>query len=408
MAHAAVSTQKIFVFKGVTAQAERADGRHTFPTTSFPEEIARLSLFTAMPTIVIATLVALLVLITLLPLSRATVWWIRDMDFPRLQIAAGAALLLAAALALLDLDVLLSGALITVTAACLLYQAWWIYPYTRLHKVEVLAPASAASHERIRILTANVLTENRNADGLIDLIRAHDPDIFVTLESDAWWQQRLDGLEKDYPYTMKCPLDNLYGMHVYSRLPLRDSAIQFLVEDDIPSMHAMAELPTGLHVRLHFLHPAPPSPTEHAASTERDAELLMVAKSVAQLRTPVIVAGDLNDVAWSTTTRLFRKISGLLDPRIGRGMFNTFHAGHWFMRWPLDHLFHSQHFTLSFIKRLPAFGSDHFPVLVELTYDKALGARQHGLVPDASDMVLGEKKIHAKAVSEDMVHEPQD
>ena len=356
---------------------------------------------------IIATLVALLLLATLLPLSRKTQWWVRDLDFPRLQIAGFAVLVLAAQLVFLDLEELTSAALITATVCCLLYQAWWIFPYTKAFPVEVIASTAGETADRIRILTANVLTENRHADALIALIREHAPDLFVTLESDAWWEKQLDTLQPEYPYAMKCPLDNLYGMHVYSKLPLEDGATQFLVEDDIPSMHAMVVLPTGLKIRMHFLHPAPPSPTEHDESTERDAELLVVAKSVVGLDTPVIVAGDLNDVAWSTTTRLFRKISGLLDPRIGRGMFNTFHAGHWFMRWPLDHVFHSQHFTLSFLKRLGHFGSDHFPVLIELTYDKARGKQQQGLVADEDDLALAEEKIEAEPVTEADVHEPQ-
>lgn len=360
-----------------------------------------------MPFAIIATSVALLVIATLMPLSNRAVWWIRDFDFPRLQLAVVASGLLAVELVFLDLSDIASHGLITVTAACLLYQFWWIFPYTRVYPNEVKAAIGAQEGETIRIMTANVLTTNRNTDGLIALIRKHEPHVFVTLETDSWWQERLDVLEGDYPFSMKCPLDNLYGMHVYSRLPLEDGAIQFLVEDDIPSMHAMAVLPSGRKVRMHFLHPAPPSPTEHDESTERDAELLVVAKSVVGLDTPVIVAGDLNDVAWSTTTRLFRKISGLLDPRIGRGMFNTFHADYWFLRWPLDHLFHSQHFTLSFITRLPSFGSDHFPVLVELTYDRVRGAEQQGLVPDADDKALAEEKIAAEPVSEADVHEPQ-
>jgi len=355
----------------------------------------------------ISTLVALILIATLVPLSRRTGWWIRDLDFPRLQITIVALGVLLAQLLVDDLADPVSQGLIAINALCLGYQAWWILPYTRLYPHEVKAALGVDEAERIRILTANVLTPNRNTEALIGLIREHQPDIFVTLETDAWWQERLDVLEKDYPFSLKCPLDNLYGMHVYSRLALEDTAIQFLVEDDIPSMHALAVLPSGRRVRIHFLHPAPPSPTEHDESTERDAELLVVAKSVAEVDTPVIVAGDLNDVAWSTTTRLFRKISGLLDPRIGRGMYNSFHADHWFLRWPLDHLFHSKHFTLSFIRRLPHFGSDHFPVLVELAYDRVRGATQEGLQADADDLALAEEKIAAEPVEVDDVHEPQ-
>lgn len=355
----------------------------------------------------VSTLVALILLATLLPLSKHTEWWVRDLDFPRLQIAILALLVLIAEPFLLDLSEVTSDVLVAITAACLLYQAWWIFPYLRIYPNEVKTAVNSDMTERIRILTANVLTPNRNTDGLIALIREHNPHVFVTLETDAWWQERLDVLEDEYRYSMKCPLDNLYGMHVYSRLPLEDGAIQFLVEDDIPSMHALVVLPSGRKVRIHFLHPAPPSPTEHDESTERDAELLVVAKSVAGLDTPVIVAGDLNDVAWSRTTRLFRKISGLLDPRVGRGMFNTFHADYWFLRWPLDHLFHSRHFTLSYIRRLPSFGSDHFPVLVELVYDRVRGAEQEGLAADQEDHALAEEKIAAEPVTVDDVHEPQ-
>ena len=79
-----------------------------------------------------------------------------------------------------------------------------------------------------------------------------------------------------------------------------------------------------------------------------------------------IVMGDLNDVAWSRTTRLFQRISGLLDPRVGRHFVNTFHADYPLLRWSLDHIFHSTDFALVRMKRLPHIGSDHFPVYVVL------------------------------------------
>jgi endonuclease/exonuclease/phosphatase (EEP) superfamily protein YafD len=148
-------------------------------------------------------------------------------------------------------------------------------------------------------------------------------------------------------------------------------------------MQTRIRMPSGQVVQAHFLHPAPPSPTENDASTERDAELSTVARRVADASAPVIVTGDLNDVAWSRTTRRFRKLSHLLDPRVGRGMFNTFHAGHWFLRWPLDHIFHSDHFTLRSIRRLPSIGSDHFPLLTELILTPDRESEQQALGEDA-------------------------
>ncbi|MEO6056876.1 MAG: endonuclease/exonuclease/phosphatase family protein [Gemmatimonadales bacterium] len=296
--------------------------------------------------------------------------------------------------------------LLAVQASCLVYQAWWIVPYTRLFPVEVKPARPDDPGRRLRIVTANVLTTNRNAAGLIGLVETHRPDILVTLESDAWWQNQLAPLERDYPHTIRHPLDNRYGMHVYSALPLSECETTFLVEPGVPSMHALVTLRSGQSVRVHFLHPAPPSPTENAESSERDAELIVVARSVAQADGPVVVTGDLNDVAWSATTRLFRKISGLLDPRVGRGMFNTFHARHWYLRWPLDHLFHSAHFTLRHVERLPAFGSDHFPLLSELALEPVRGAPQGALEADADDRAWAREIASAEAVTPDDVPSP--
>jgi endonuclease/exonuclease/phosphatase (EEP) superfamily protein YafD len=92
----------------------------------------------------------------------------------------------------------------------------------------------------------------------------------------------------------------------------------------------------------------------------------VVGKEISKQSGPVIVAGDLNDVAWSPTTRHFKKISGLLDPREGRGFFNTFHAHYPLVKWPLDHVFHSKHFSLVRIERLSDIGSDHYPLFTQL------------------------------------------
>ena len=329
-------------------------------------------------------LAVLLVVVTVLPWSSHPAWWVRVWDFPRLQLGI---LALAVQVSLWVWPLPAPWQMVTVVAmlAVQLYQLWWILPYTRLWRKEVMDAQPDPALPSFRVMACNVLTTNRNAQGLIALVQKHQPDVLVTLETDQWWQDQLSPIHADYPHRVACPLDNLYGMHVFSRLPLQDTELSYLVEPDVPSIHTSVQVTDALAVRMHFLHPAPPSPTENDESTERDVELLMVAKSLAKEDGPTIVTGDLNDVAWSPTTRLFRKISRLLDPRVGRGMYNSFHAHYPFARWPLDHFFHSDHFQLLHIERLPSMGSDHFPVLLELQYHPENAAIQEGLDVDAQD-----------------------
>lgn len=342
-------------------------------------------------TIIICTM--LTVLVTIIPLLQNKHWIIRSMDFPRVQIMLFSLALLIAIFVFLDIGKSATLVMASATALCLIWQLWWILPYTPLWSMEVKFCKEVDPEKQLSFITSNVLTPNRNAEALIGLVKKHQPDILVTLESDLWWQEQLEILESDMPYSVKCPLDNLYGIHLYSKLRLYDSEILFLIEKDVPSIHVSIELRTGDRVRAHFLHPAPPSPTENAESAERDAELIGVAQSVAKSNQPEIVAGDLNDVAWSSTTRLFRKISGLLDPRIGRGMFNTFHVKYPFFRWPMDHLFHSNHFKLCSIQRLPSIGSDHFPLFISLSFTPLDGASQKGLESDSEDRKRAEETL---------------
>ena len=344
--------------------------------------------------IIYLSLAVLLLVLTLVPLSRSQVWWIRGLDFPRLQLSVLLAALLVVGLVVIRDWTSVTAIALGLLIGCLVCQLWWVVPYTFFFPKEVEAVRAGSHYERLRIMTANVLTPNHNSDGLIKLVHDFTPDVLVTLESDDWWQERLDVIEKDYPYTVKVPLDNLYGMHVYSRYVLSDVNVEYLVEDDKPSIHCFIELPCGQRVKAHFVHPAPPSPSENEESEERDAELVLVARRVEPEKYPTIVTGDLNDVAWSRTTLLFRKISSLLDPRIGRGMFNTFHAEYWFARWPLDHIFHSHHFALVSMTRLPGFGSDHFPLLTELALAPGENGVDDGPSPDEEDKEAADEIVN--------------
>ncbi|MFC4698946.1 endonuclease/exonuclease/phosphatase family protein [Glaciecola siphonariae] len=304
-----------------------------------------------------------LALISILPLMPSDHWLCRSWEFPRLQIVVLLAInIVFCVYAGQGMSMWL---LVLLSAICMTFQCIWILPYTVLFPKEVSA-ASDTSGTSLKILTANVLMTNRSEHKLIARVKEHCPDVLVTLESDERWQDALSVLHEDYPHRVAVPKDNLYGMHLYSKFDIVNEKIEYLIEEDIPSISCELLIAPNVPVQCHFLHPAPPSPTENEYASPRDKELMLVAKSVKGNSMPTIVTGDLNDVAWSPTTRAFKQVSELQDPRIGRGFFNTFHADYALLRWPLDHIFHSKHFRVADIRRLKSIDSDHFPLLTQL------------------------------------------
>jgi endonuclease/exonuclease/phosphatase (EEP) superfamily protein YafD len=192
--------------------------------------------------------------------------------------------------------------------------------------------------------------------------------------------------------------ENYYGLMLLSRLRLIDPKVEFLVQDDIPSVHTEVELQGGKRFTLHGLHPRPPEPLRDQDATPRDAELVIVGRAIGETHDrPTVVAGDLNDVAWSETSRLFLRLSGLLDPRVGRGLYNSFDANNPLFRYPLDHVFHSNHFRLIELRRLPKIGSDHFPMLIELSLEPGARATQPETQEQPGDREEAAEKLAEQA-----------
>lgn len=342
----------------------------------------------------LAGLIAFVTVWGWLPLDH---WWVRGVDFPRIQIMVLGIIAWIGMLAFWSEWQMGQWLLFAALNITLAFQLRMVLPYTKLWKKEVQNAKKMPEGEayQLKIMVSNVLTPNDETHKLIKLVKNKQPDILITLESDEKWQDALNEIESDYPYTVKVPLDNLYGMHLYSKLELIDPTVKNLMIDDIPSIHTQLRLENGRVIWLYCLHPMPPSPTEADKSTTRDAELLMVGKHIKENEQTAILAGDLNDVAWSKTTRRFQRISGLLDPRVGRHFINTFHVNYPFLRWALDHLFHSACFTVVDIERLPSIGSDHFPVLTTLQYEPEEASKQEQNAPavQSEDFKETENKI---------------
>ncbi len=244
------------------------------------------------------------------------------------------------------------------------------------------------------LLIANVWQPNRQTARLLEFIRRLSPDVVLLLETNQWWENQLEPIKKTYPYTQLVPQENTYGMLLYSKFRLEKQQIHYLVENDVPSIECNMVLSANDRIHFFGVHPRPPAPSESVTSTEKDRELLLVAEKAKADPGPVLVAGDLNDVAWSYTTNLFQKMSRLLDPRKGRGFYNTFPVKWPIMRFPLDHIFCSRHFQLIRLHRLKNIGSDHFPIFIEMQLLPAPKQPESAPVPDEKDKIIAVEKFH--------------
>ncbi|MEQ7800023.1 endonuclease/exonuclease/phosphatase family protein [Pedobacter sp. ASV1-7] len=344
--------------------------------------------------IFLIVLSSLLLTFSLLSVIRHDYWTFRVFDYPRLQ------KFVATILTLILVTVFYNGAtiqyiLMALLSINLIFLAYQIIPFTPLSKKHILQITKQIPDQSISIIIANVYQENTNYKSCIDELSKNQADIILLLETNKMWEQQTLSLEKTHPFHKRLPLENTYGMLLYSRYELIDTEIKFLVEKDIPSIHTKIKLPSGQLLQLYALHPTPPVPNENPRSTERDKELLLVADLAKASKDPVIVIGDMNDVAWSYTTELFLKMSGLLDPRRGRGFYNSFHAHYPIMRFPLDHAFISTDFKLNSMKRLNNFDSDHFPIYIALQYEPTAKHQQESMEVTAEDKEIALEKKQA-------------
>lgn len=340
----------------------------------------------------------ILIIASLLPFIPHQHWVFRTCEFGRLQIL------------ILQFPTLILGffvynqfptyVLITQILLVVLFinHAVLLAPYVPFRKVFSNSKTQQSPHA-ISLLSINVYQYNTDYDKFISLIENVDPDIFLTMESNAAWEEAMSVLDKHYPYRKKVALENTYGIHFYSKIQVDDCQVNYFMADDIPSIEA--NLTTSENKKLTFFgtHPPPPSPTEEDTSKERDGEIIMIGKKVKTYNNPVLVVGDFNNVAWSKSSRLFKKLSGLIDPRVGRGFFSTYHANYKFFRIPIDLLFHSNSILIEEFKTLPNIGSDHLPLYCRFSINSKITAKETNEEPldtkemeESQDMIEEGKK----------------
>ena len=338
-------------------------------------------------------LVGVLALLMIAPFIRTGQWFVRMWDFPRLQLAA---LTVVPAIPLLVLIARNAHVLESmIVLGLLVIMALWglalFLPYSRFWRKDVGDLAPAGNGSTITFLVANICYESDQYREMSKTIAEAGADVLLLIEVNDTWRRKLEELSTEYEHRIEDISGEGLGLALWSKLPLKDSRIDHIIEERRPSIFADIELPDGREINFVGLHPTPPglrdsTGEERRDSRVRDGELVLLAKYMAeQPRKNWVVAGDFNDVAWSHTTRLFRRLSGLLDPRIGRALLNTYHAAYPLLRYPVDHLFVAPGFAIGGLERVRLPGSDHFGVLGKLHLEPLAETESADPEDDAED-----------------------
>lgn len=332
----------------------------------------------------------LLIFASLIPLVESQHWFFRIFDFGKVQIFVLQLIVLVLAFIFVPRTIyfwIAQAALI----CCIIYEIYLLYPYTPFYKIEKKVKTEKSS-ESIKAISTNIYQFNKEYDRFLKFLESENPDIILTMESNQDWEDALQVLKTNYPYYCEIALENTYGMHLYSKIEMTNCQKHYFVADDIPSIEATFKTKDGFEFVFFGVHPPPPSPTEEENAKERDGELLSVAKKVKEDRKPAVVIGDFNNVAWAKSSVLFRKTSGTIDPRIGRGLISTFHAKYRLLRFPIDQMFHTTDIFVEELKAMPNVGSDHLPLYCKFFIDK--------INDDQQDLVEHLEKDDREEVSE--------
>jgi len=223
--------------------------------------------------------------------------------------------------------------------------------------------AHADSSPNLKLLQLNVLSANQQYQSFKSLIHSEQPDVILLQEVNLAWAEQLSKLTKDYPYALIVPRQDNFGIALLSRLPDLSIRETHWGPSVVPSIHATVMFAEQA-VQIAVTHPLPPVNKSYAK--QRNQQIAEIARWVTTVDQPVILAGDFNLTMWSPAYRPLSKLS-LTNVRQGFGILATWPAAFSIFGIPIDHILVSQHFQVTQSYTGPNVGSDHLPLITQVT-----------------------------------------
>jgi endonuclease/exonuclease/phosphatase (EEP) superfamily protein YafD len=227
------------------------------------------------------------------------------------------------------------------------------------------APQPATGNEVIRIMSANVLNSNWHVDKLIQLVHDIDPDVLVIVEYTLRLDEALTDIKLAYPHHILCPRGHGFGIGVFSKRSLHESEVFFPESQmDAPAIACQVDC-ASRRFGLTAVHTY--SPMSANRMRIRNRQLDYLATKVQAVNIPQVVVGDFNATTWSPYLSDFLRRTNLRDSRRGFGILPTWPQFCFWLLVPIDHAFVSPEFHVHRRWVEGDVGSDHYPIVLELS-----------------------------------------
>jgi endonuclease/exonuclease/phosphatase (EEP) superfamily protein YafD len=243
---------------------------------------------------------------------------------------------------------------------CASANAMVVLPWVSLHTFN----RPPVTSRGFRLISSNVYLKNRNHKALIDFVREENPDALFIQEANDHWLAALKALDSSYPYSRAAPKSDRESLILLSRYKLED--IPFEYNHAVNFAQVLTSLSyRGKRISLVGIHPSTPVGDEGFEG--RNHQFAVLADIARNLPQPTVVIGDFNSSMWSPYFSRFVQESGLVSARKGFGVLPTWPTFLPPLMIPIDQCLVSSQIEVVSCRTGKYIGSDHLPLIVDLT-----------------------------------------
>jgi endonuclease/exonuclease/phosphatase (EEP) superfamily protein YafD len=225
-----------------------------------------------------------------------------------------------------------------------------------------------ASGPRLKIVEFNIWKSNCDPVATAAWVRSQDPDVVVLADVARQGQLVVDRLRAFYPYAVRCNVKRCSTMLLSKQRPLQEGG---LARGDPENRKGLsAAWATFSDARGEFTVVGVHLPRPWPFGDQWQFQRLLISATATLDRRRMIIAGDFNDTPWSSDLQGLDRNLGL--PRRTRALFSwparlPFGLPSPFPILPIDQVYAALDWRLDRVALGPRLGSDHYPIVIELS-----------------------------------------